>query len=160
MKPSKPAKPDPSVPDRIMSDLDLFLFGEGRHWKLYDKLGAHPMTLNGQQGVGFAVWAPNAQGVSVIGDFNYWDGSANRLHRNGNSGVWEGFVAGLSAGTLYKFRIFNHDGHALPTRTIRSVSSSSCARAPPQSSPTSMDTSGTIRRGWKAARNGRRWTRR
>ena len=116
MKSLKPAKTDPSVPDRIMSDLDLFLFGEGRHWKLYDKLGAHPMTVNGQQGVGFAVWAPNAQGVSVIGDFNYWDGSANRLHRNGNSGVWEGFVANLGPGTLYKYRVFNHDGHALPDK--------------------------------------------
>jgi 1,4-alpha-glucan branching enzyme len=101
----------------IMSDLDLYLFGEGRHWKLYEKMGAHPMTVNGQDGVGFAVWAPNARDVSVIGNFNYWDGSTHRMHAVGNSGVWELFIPGIGVGEIYKYRIFGHDGTAMPDKT-------------------------------------------
>lgn len=84
---------------------DMYLFNEGSHLRLYDKLGSHPATVNGQDGYHFAVWAPNADYVSVVGDFNGWDKGANRLHPIGSSGVWGGFIAGAKSGTCYKYHI-------------------------------------------------------
>src|SRR5205823_3946585 len=77
------------------------LFGEGRHWRLYEKLGAHLRDLGGVGGVSFAVWAPSADGVSVVGDFNNWDGRLHQMRRLGVSGVWEIFVPEVGAGALY-----------------------------------------------------------
>ena len=88
-----------------LGDIDLHLFGEGRHEKIYEKLGAHCRTHAGKRGVAFAVWAPNANAVSVVGNFNGWDNSKNRLRPLGSSGVWETFVTGLKAGELYKYAI-------------------------------------------------------
>ena len=80
----------------LLTDQDVYLFREGSHVRLYEKLGAHPGTLNGVDGTHFAVWAPNAAAVSVIGDFNGWDVDANHLRaRQDESGIWEGFVAGV-----------------------------------------------------------------
>jgi len=90
-----------------LSDFDLYLFGEGNHHAIYRKLGAHPETLDGVTGVRFAVWAPNAQRVSVVGDFNFWDGRRHVLHARG-SGIWELFVPDIGVGTLYKFEIRTH----------------------------------------------------
>jgi 1,4-alpha-glucan branching enzyme len=89
------------------TDFDLHLFRKGSHFKLYEKMGAHPTTLDdGTAGVSFAVWAPNAKKVSVVGDFNSWNAEANPLApRADHSGIWEGFVAGLALGTLYKFHV-------------------------------------------------------
>src|SRR5262245_47497526 len=70
---------------------DLHLFNEGNHFRIYEKLGAHPMTVGERPGVNFAVWAPNAERVSVIGDFNGWNRSANPLRPREESGIWEGF---------------------------------------------------------------------
>jgi 1,4-alpha-glucan branching enzyme len=84
-----------------MQDLDLHLLGEGRHERLYEKLGAHVR----EDGVAFAVWAPNAEGVSVVGDFNDWDGRVDPLVQRGVSGVWEGLVAGAKAGDRYKYEL-------------------------------------------------------
>jgi 1,4-alpha-glucan branching enzyme len=84
---------------------DLYLFNEGSHLRLYEKLGSHPGTQNGQAGFHFAVWAPNADYVSVLGDFNGWDRGKNRLHPVGSSGVWAGFVAGVKPGTCYKYHV-------------------------------------------------------
>ena len=96
----------------MLSDYDLHLFGEGRHWKSYERLGAHLETHDGVWGVNFAVWAPNADGVSVVGDFNGWHAATYRMHKRIPSGVWELFVPGLTAGTLYKFRVHANGGHS------------------------------------------------
>ncbi len=115
----KPARPKPrtgsitraeSPKDPIsfpptLGEIDLHLFGEGRHERIYEKLGAHVLTLEGVKGVAFAVWAPNAERVSVVGNFNGWDGTKHPMRALGGSGVWELFVPGLSAGELYKFEI-------------------------------------------------------
>ena len=96
-----------------LTDLDLHLFGEGNHHHIYQKLGAHVLTQDGVQGTRFAVWAPNAQRVSVVGDFNDWDGRRHVLEARGTSGIWVGFVPGLQAGALYKFEIVSAHGHLL-----------------------------------------------
>jgi 1,4-alpha-glucan branching enzyme len=84
---------------------DLYLFNEGSHLRLFDKLGAHPASQGGVQGYHFAVWAPNADYVSVVGDFNSWDRGRNPLHMVGSSGVWAGFLPGVQQGTCYKYHI-------------------------------------------------------
>ncbi len=99
----------------ILSDFDLHLLGEGRHLKLYDKLGAHPMVHDGVNGVGFVVWAPNAQRVSVVGDFNFWDGLRHPMRVRGN-GYWELFIPGCRAGDKYKYEIRARDGTLLPLK--------------------------------------------
>ncbi len=98
---------------RILSDFDLYLFGEGNHLRIYDKLGAHPVTLDGTEGTYFAVWAPNAQRASVVGDFNDWDGRRHPMRSVGHSGVWEAFVPGAQAGQRYKFELLTRHGHLL-----------------------------------------------
>src|SRR2546423_1817371 len=95
-----------------VSEFDLHLFGEGRHEKIYEKLGAHVREISGTLGVSFAVWAPHARGVSVVGDFNSWDGRLHQMRLLGSSGVWEIFVPDLSVGALYKFEI--HPARGLP----------------------------------------------
>ncbi len=89
----------------LLTDTDLYLFNEGRHHGMQEKLGAHPMAVRGTDGTYFAVWAPNANYVSVIGDFNGWDKAANRLAPRESSGIWEGFVSGAKRGQAYKFHI-------------------------------------------------------
>jgi 1,4-alpha-glucan branching enzyme len=96
----------------MLSDFDLHLLGEGRHWKSYEKLGGQLETIDGVAGVTFAVWAPNADLVSVVGDFNGWDGGGHRMHKRIPSGIWELFVPGLGPGTLYKFRVHADGTHA------------------------------------------------
>jgi 1,4-alpha-glucan branching enzyme len=88
-----------------LGDVDLHLFGEGKHLRIYDKLGAHVITHAGKRGVVFAVWAPAADAVSVVGDFNDWDGSKNPMRPLGSSGVWELFIPRLREGELYKYAI-------------------------------------------------------
>lgn len=89
----------------VLSDFDIHLISEGSHYKEYEKLGAHVMEINSIQGVHFAVWAPNARRVSVIGDFNRWDGRRHQMRVLGSSGIWEIFIPGLKEGDLYKFEI-------------------------------------------------------
>ncbi len=89
----------------VLSEDDLFLFNEGNHFKLYEKLGAQIITVDGVGGVSFAVWAPNAERVSVVGNFNLWDGRRHPMRPRGASGVWELFVPGLGQGEVYKFEI-------------------------------------------------------
>lgn len=97
-----------------VSDFDLYLFGEGNHNSLYDMLGAHLTEMDGIEGVRFAVWAPNAKRVSVIGDFNSWDGRVNVMRNR--SGVWEMFVPGVKEGDLYKFEVVGANGQLLPQK--------------------------------------------
>jgi len=89
----------------LLTDHDLYLFNEGSHFRLYDKLGARVVTHAGTSGTYFAVWAPNAEQVSVIGDFNGWDKRRHRLSPKGQSGIWEGFFPGVGKGTLFKYHI-------------------------------------------------------
>ena len=96
----------------ILSDSDLDQIGQGNHDTIYEKLGAHVLDLDGASGTHFAVWAPNAREVSVIGDFNGWNPSVHPLTRRGPAGVWFGFVPGVGQGSLYKYSIVSRDGHS------------------------------------------------
>jgi 1,4-alpha-glucan branching enzyme len=89
----------------LLTEDDLYLFNEGSHFRLYRKLGAHPAEVEGKSGTYFAVWAPDAERVSVIGDFNNWDGRKNKLAPKGSSGIWEGFIPGVERGTMYKYQV-------------------------------------------------------
>jgi 1,4-alpha-glucan branching enzyme len=100
----------------ILSDLDLYLLGEGTHMHLYEKLGAHPMELDGVSGVAFAVFAPAARRVSVVGDFNLWDGRRHAMRVRGN-GFWEIFVPEAKASAKYKYEIIGPDGQMLPLKS-------------------------------------------
>ena len=99
----------------ILSDLDLYLLGEGTHMQLYEKLGAHPMTLDGVAGVGFCVFAPSAKRVSVVGDFNLWDGRRHAMRVRGH-GFWEIFAPAAHAGEKYKYEIIGPDDRMLPLK--------------------------------------------
>ncbi len=91
----------------LLTDDDLHYFNEGTHYRLYQKLGAHLLQAKGVEGVYFAVWAPNAERVCVIGDFNYWDKNNHPLQARGESGVWEGFIPHIGKGTRYKFQVYS-----------------------------------------------------
>ena len=104
---------DPYRYGRVLSDFDLYLFGEGKHTRIYDKLGAHPMSIGSSSGVHFAVWAPNAKRVSVVGDFNWWDGRRHPMRVLGGSGVWEIFIPAAEVGHRYKFEILSRYGEVL-----------------------------------------------
>jgi 1,4-alpha-glucan branching enzyme len=93
-----------------LGNFDEHLFNEGRHWNLYEKLGAHVQDYGSVHGVSFAVWAPNADGVSVVGSFNSWDGRLHQMRRLGLSGIWEIFIPDIGPGAFYKFEIHNRDG--------------------------------------------------
>ena len=97
----------------VIGELDRYLFGEGRHYQLYHKLGAHPYTYHGQDGYYFAVWAPHAAAVSLVGDFNAWNTDATPMKPLADSGIYEVFVPGLGVGQLYKFAITTHAGTIL-----------------------------------------------
>jgi 1,4-alpha-glucan branching enzyme len=90
-----------------LTDDDLYLFNEGSHYRLYEKLGAYSMKVNGVEGTYFAVWAPNARQVFVIGEFNGWNRSSHALRSRGQSGIWEGFIPGVGKGALYKYYLLS-----------------------------------------------------
>jgi 1,4-alpha-glucan branching enzyme len=92
----------------LLGNDDLFLFNEGSHHRLYEKLGAHTLTFDGTEGTYFALWAPNAKQVSVIGDFNGWDKSGHFLSPKAQSGIWERFVPGVPKGSIYKYYVVSH----------------------------------------------------
>ena len=104
---------DPSNVEYWLTDFDRYLFGSGNHWKLYEKLGAHPRKVQDQQGVNFALWAPNAQSIQVVGDFNQWDGRAHTMRKQIPSGVWELFVPNVQTGMNYKYRVRSLDGRVI-----------------------------------------------
>ena len=99
--------------DRVISDMDLHLFAESNHYEIYEKLGAHVMTIDGVSGTLFAVWAPHARRISVVGDFNCWDGRQHQMRILGSSGVYEIFIPRVGAGTVYKFQIMTRNGDIL-----------------------------------------------
>nr|WP_314864285.1 1,4-alpha-glucan branching protein GlgB [uncultured Flavobacterium sp.] len=95
----------------LFTDFDIDLFKAGKHFRLYEKLGAHPIEVDGVSGVYFAVWAPSARSVSVVGDFNYWIQGEHQLNvRWDSSGIWEGFIPGVQKGTTYKYKIQSENG--------------------------------------------------
>jgi len=96
---------DPYCFTPILSDYDLYLFNQGNHHKVYEKLGAHVCNINGIDGTLFAVWAPCARRVSVVGSFNNWDGRQHQMRSRGSSGVWELFIPGVNQGVIYKYEI-------------------------------------------------------
>src|ERR1700757_2433940 len=104
---------DPYRYGPIMGETDLHLFAEGQHWRIYDKFGAHLRAIDGERGVYFAVWAPNAQRVSVVGDFNNWDGRVHPMRRLLGVGVWELFLPGVGENAHYKFEIRTQHGAIL-----------------------------------------------
>ncbi|HZK66630.1 MAG TPA: 1,4-alpha-glucan branching protein GlgB [Chloroflexota bacterium] len=111
-----PAEGGGSAPVRydvsLLTDDDIYLFNEGSHYRLHDKLGSHPMSVGGVEGTYFAVWAPNAREVTVVGDFNGWNPRGHFLGARGSSGIWEGFIPGVGRGYVYKYHILSHNqGH-------------------------------------------------
>jgi len=104
---------DPYAVPSLISDFDRHLFNAGEHWKIYEKLGSHLRDVDGHVGVNFAVWAPNAQSVQVIGDFNHWDGRSHCMQKQIPSGIWELFVPQIGAGQKYKYRIRMLDGQVV-----------------------------------------------
>ena len=101
---------DPYSFGRILGDTDVYLHAEGNHWDLYNKFGAHLTEIDGARGTVFCVWAPNAQRVSVVGDFNHWDGRMHVMRKLLGSGIWEIFIPGIEEGTHYKFEIKGFHG--------------------------------------------------
>lgn len=101
---------DPYAFMPTFGELDQYLFNRGVHYKLFEVMGAHPISHQGVQGIKFCVWAPSAKKLSLIGDFNYWNGATNPMRMIGSSGVWELFVPGLKEGDLYKFEMINAQG--------------------------------------------------
>jgi 1,4-alpha-glucan branching enzyme len=101
----KTEKPNVRYDFSLLTEDDLYLFNEGSHLRLYEKLGSHIVTHDGVAGTYFAVWAPNARNVSVIGDFNGWNQTSHKLQPRGSAGIWEGFVGGVGQGTKYKYWI-------------------------------------------------------
>jgi len=108
---------DPYRFPSTLGALDLHLIGEGSHLEIYDRMGAHVIDFAGVRGTRFAVWAPNASRVSVVGDFNGWDGRRHVMRLHPGNGVWEIFVPGVSNGACYKFELLDRDGRLLPLKT-------------------------------------------
>lgn len=113
----------------LLTDHDIYLFKEGSHFTLFEKMGAHPISVGGVAGTHFALWAPNAEQVTVVGDFNDWDKASHPLKvREDGSGIWEGFVAGLGGGAIYKYHIVSrHHGY----RVDKADPFAFCAQTPP-----------------------------
>jgi len=127
----------------VLGEMDAWLLGEGSHLRPYEILGATPRTQDGVAGVGFAVWAPNASRVSVVGDFNLWDGRRHPMRLRRECGVWELFMPGLGAGTRYKFELLSAAGTLLPQKAdpyarqseLRPATASVVAEMPPVAPP-------------------------
>jgi 1,4-alpha-glucan branching enzyme len=123
----------------VLADMDIWLLGEGTHLRPYEVLGAQPCSMKGVAGTRFAVWAPNASRVSVVGDFNFWNGSCHPMRLRRECGVWELFLPGVHAGSTYKYEIRTRDGHVLPGKAdpyalqaeLRPATASVVANLPP-----------------------------
>jgi len=100
---------DPYIFEPLLSDYDMYLFGEGRHQEIYEKLGAHPREIDGVTGINFAVWAPNCYKVAVVGEFNHWDSRTHAMQSRGSIGIWEIFIPDIDVGTIYKYEVRSHN---------------------------------------------------
>ena len=138
-----------NVPGTVfISEADQYLFAQGTHYDIYKKLGAHLSEENGKKGVMFAVWAPHAQGVHVVGSFNGWDESAHPMEKLGPGGIYKAFVPGIGTGEMYKFLITTKDGRNCIKR-IRSRTMRSCVREPLPSSRICPKSGGPTGSGWR-----------
>jgi 1,4-alpha-glucan branching enzyme len=133
------SQPDTSKPGpTLLSEEDLYLFNEGSHFRLYEKLGAHPMNQDGVSGTHFAVWAPDAERMFVMGDFNGWDKSAHALWERGSSGIWEVFVPGVEPGANYKYHVVScYKGY----RVDKADPFAFCSEVPPKTASVVQDLS-------------------
>ena len=105
---------NPVIPHSLFTEYDIYLFKSGKHFRIYEKMGSHIADVEGETGVCFAVWAPNAQQVSVVGNFNHWNQQSHPLlPRLDESGIWEGFIPGIGKGELYKYHIQTIEGRHL-----------------------------------------------
>src|SRR5208282_3816577 len=140
----------------ILSDFDLHLLGEGAHYQKYEKFGAHVLIVEGVLGTSFAVWAPNALRVSVVGDFNHWDGRMHAMRLRGASGYWEVFIPGLAEGAIYKYEIRSRLG---PIPFLKSDPYGFYAEVRPKTASVvaSLDKHKWGDAKWLAARNARNW---
>lgn len=129
----------------VMGELDQYLIGEGTHYRLWEALGAHVMTHEKVAGTHFAVWAPNAARVSIVGDFNGWDGRGNPMRRVGNTGVWEIFLPGVGDGATYKYEIIDSHGGL----HLKADPTGFGAQHPPETASVVRDIAGY---GWKDAK--------
>jgi len=127
----------------VLGELDRFLLGEGTHLRAYERLGAHPMEQDGVKGVGFAVWAPNARRVSLVGHFNGWDGRCHLMQQYAPNGIWELFVPGLDRGEPYNYEIQSREGRLMP---LKADPFAFKAEAPPR---TASVVEGLGRHAWK-----------
>ena len=136
-----------------LGELDLHLLGEGRHHELWQRLGAHLRTVDGAEGTAFAVWAPSARSVSVVGDWNAWDGRVHPMRSLGSSGIWELFVPGVGPGAHYKFEVRGADG----TLRLKADPMATAAETPPRTASTVFESHHPWRDGaWMEARAARR----
>jgi 1,4-alpha-glucan branching enzyme len=111
---TNPIGPEVELRMGLLTEQDLYLFNQGRHYRAYEKLGSHLTSLGAQSGANFSVWAPNAREVTVIGNFNAWDKGSHPLHPRESSGIWEGFIPGVTRGSVYKYHIVSrHHGHVV-----------------------------------------------
>jgi len=148
---------DPYGFQSTLSEQDLYLFNEGTELQVYNKLGAHIREIDSVKGVSFAVWAPNAERVSVVGDFNLWDGRFHPMRRLGASGIWELFVPGLTTGNKYKYEIYGKDGNL----RLKTDPYGMYFEPPPHNASIIWDYSDYQwnDREWIEARSGRNWNR-
>ena len=107
---------DPYRFGTVLGEMDVWLLSEGSHLRPYEMLGATPRVMDGVAGTAFAVWAPNASRVSVVGDFNFWDGRCHPMRLRRECGVWEIFLPGVGLGARYKFELLSRDGRLLPQK--------------------------------------------
>ncbi len=135
---------DPYSFGLLLSDDDLYLAAEGRHFDLATRLGANLREIDGVAGVLFAVWAPNAAHVAVVGDFNGWNATRHPMRRRLGAGIWELFIPGVEAGAVYKYALISARARRCPGRRIRSPGAPNCLRAPAPSSPKHRPSPGPI----------------
>ena len=142
----------------LLGELDLHLLAEGRHYQSYRKLGAHPRTVDGVRGTHFAVWAPNARRVSVVGDFNDWDGRRHPMRLHPGGGVWEIFLPGVAIGALYKYEVLSRAG----ARLLKADPYAMASEPPPRTASVvhglparPWDDAAGEERAWMAARGAR-----
>ncbi len=148
---------DPYQFEPLLTRFDRHLLGEGTHARIWERLGAHPHVLGGVAGVNFALWAPNARRVSVVGDFNSWDGRRHPMRRHEDTGIWELFIPGLAVGENYKYELLPENG---PLPFLKADPLAFYAELAPKTASRIFDLAGYEWRdaGWMAARAGRDFT--
>lgn len=150
---------DPYRFPSTLSDYDLYLLGEGAHFRVYEKLGPHVVSLEGVPGVRFGVWAPNARRVSVVGDFNGWDGRMHPMRLHPGNGIWEIFIPGVGEGTMYKFEVLAKNDQPIALKADPFAFAFELAPYP-ASVVTDLTYRWGTKPGWRSEARSTRWMRR